>query len=355
MRGAALNFADAGIRVVSPKVALKEAAFGAYVIHAGFTGDGAHVVATFGDGSLRWMPAEVDPAAMETAKTLGALPLAAAPDIDGRGILVGTDNGRLLRFAPTQGLLELARLDGTWIENIAAHRATGFRAFSAGREVYVRDASALPVAAFVDHPSTPTGVAFSPAGDRVAVSRYNGVSIWRIGARAPVEDLSWHGSHTALAWSPDGRFIVTAMQENEMHCWSLADGKSMKMSGYAWKIRSLSWTSDSKYVAAGGADTVTAWRCDGDGPAGRAPLEIGYAYEGVVTRVAACPAGHVVAGGYDDGTIMIGDIEKGDAIIARPGDGDAITALAWSPDGLSLIAGSAGGAVALIRVREVIA
>jgi WD40 repeat protein len=352
MRGAALNFADAGIRVVSPKAHLTEAAFGAYVTHAGFTGDGADVVATFGDGCIRCMPAEDDPGALQAAEALGATPLVAAPDIDGKGILVGTDDGRLLRFTPGEGLQELARLPGAWIETVAAHKAAGLRAFSAGRAVYVLDPSAVPIAVFADHLSTPTGIAFSPSADRIAVSRYDGVSVWQVDAQGSAEELPWHGSHTALAWSPDGCFMVTAMQENELHCWRLADGKSLKMSGYTRKIRSLAWTSDSKYVAAGGAETVTSWRCDGDGPAGRAPVEIGYAYEGVVTRVAAQPTGHVVAGGYDDGTIMIGDVEKGDAVIARPGDGDAITALAWSPDGLSLIAGSAGGAVALIRVPE---
>lgn len=359
MRDAALSFADAGIRVVSPKVDLSEAAFGAYVTYAGFTGDGAVAVATFADGAVRSMPAAADADDMALAIRFGAMPLAVAPDADGYGTLIGTDDGRLLRFAPGEDLRVLAGFPGAWIENVAAHPTTGLRAFSEGRTVHVLDRGGASVAQFADHPSTPTGIVFSPAGDRVAVSRYDGVSVWPVGGR-PAEELSWHGSHTVVSWSPDGRFIVTAMQENEIHCWRLADGKSMKMSGYPRKIRALSWTADAKYVAASGADTVTAWRCDGDGPAGRAPLEFGYVYEGIVTRVAARPmgpggaGGYVVAGAYDDGTVMIGDLEKGDAVIARPGDGSPGTSLAWSPDGQTLIAGGAEGAVAMIKVAEAI-
>jgi WD40 repeat protein len=51
--------------------------------------------------------------------------------------------------------------------------------------------------------------------------------------------FEWHGSHTAVSWSPDGKFIVTAMQDREMHCWRWRDRESMRMSGYPSKIRAL--------------------------------------------------------------------------------------------------------------------
>ena len=38
---------------------------------------------------------------------------------------------------------------------------------------------------------------------------------------------------------PDGRFLVTSMQEPMLHGWRLADGKDMRMSGYSAKVRSL--------------------------------------------------------------------------------------------------------------------
>lgn len=356
MYGNTLSTADAGLRVVSPTVDLSEASFGAYVTYLGTPGNGGHVVAAFGDGRLRCMPLDDDPKAMADAPAMGtgAMALSGAPDTDGQGTLLGTDDGRLLRFRPGEGLAQLASVPGKWIENVAVTAEAGLSAFSAGRDVFVQDAEGGTVAVLAGHPSTPTGIAFAPDDKRLAVSRYDGVSVWRLDDTSAPEELRWHGSHTALTWSPDGRFIVTATQDNEMHCWRMADGTDMKMSGYANKIRALSWTPDSAYLAASGAGTVTSWCCAGDGPSGKAPREFGYVYNGTVTHVAARPAGHVVAGGYDDGTVMIGGIDGGDAIIARAGDGGAITALSWSPDGGTLLAGGVGGAVAVIRVPEAI-
>ena len=69
-------------------------------------------------------------------------------------------------------------------------------------------------------------------------------------------------------------------------------------------------------------------------------------------RVAAHPGERVVAGGYDDGTVLIGAIEKESAVIARPGTGAAVSALSWSADGRELVVGTEAGEVARCRLRE---
>ena len=38
---------------------------------------------------------------------------------------------------------------------------------------------------------------------------------------AEPEFLEWKGSHLDVTWSPDGRFVVTSMQENALHGWRL--------------------------------------------------------------------------------------------------------------------------------------
>ena len=35
--------------------------------------------------------------------------------------------------------------------------------------------------------------------------------------------LTWAGSHVALVWSPDGKFLISAMQENQLHGWRVID------------------------------------------------------------------------------------------------------------------------------------
>ena len=46
----------------------------------------------------------------------------------------------------------------------------------------------------------------------------------------------------AISFSPDGRFLVTAMQEPTLHGWRMVDGKHMRMAGYSAKVRSISAT-----------------------------------------------------------------------------------------------------------------
>jgi WD40 repeat protein len=283
---------------------------------------------------------------------LDATPLAGHTDVGGKGVLVGTDAGQLLRISGGASQ-ELFNLEGDWIEAIAVHEDKALRAFSARRTLVVLDADGETVLNEDSHPSTLTGISFSPDGAWIAVAHYGGVTVWNLDA--PGSDavhLEWHGSHTAVAWSPNGTYIVTAMQDKEMHCWRWSDRKGMRMSGYPSKIRNISWTADSRFIAASGADSVTSWDCSNNGLSGKPPLEFGYVYNGIVRQVAAHPTDSTVAGGYSDGTVMIGNIEQETAMIARPGGGKPVAGLVWSPDGKVLVAVDEVGAIAVMRLRS---
>ncbi len=353
MSAQAMSNPDAGARIVSPSIALSETnPVGAHPTFLVVEAGAGRAVAGFGDGAIKALSLTLEGALVSSVAKLDATPLTAATDIDGAGVLVGTDNGELLRI-DGKDVSVLATASRDWIEHIAVHDNAGLRAFVARRTLVVLDAEGDERIREDDHPSTISGISFSPDGKWIAASHYGGVTVWDIsgGTSEPVR-LTWHGSHTAVAWSPCGTFIVTAMQDREVHCWRWGDKKGMRMSGYPSKIRSLSWTADGRYVAASGADTVTSWDCSGKGPSGKPPLEFGYVYDGTVMQVAAHPADKVIAGGYSDGTVMIGNIEQETAMIARPGGGAAVVGLAWTPDGRSLVSADADGVLAMMRIKE---
>lgn len=343
---------DVGARMVSSSIALTEAR----AVHAHPTfvavepGMGRAAIG-YGDGSVKAVSVTMEGTMVSTIANLDATPLAGVTDAGGRGLIVGTDKGTLIRIDGS-AVSTLATVDDAWIDQVAVAEKTGYRAFSARRTLYVLDRDGNEVLRRDAHPSTVAGLTFSPDGEWIGAAHYGGISVWNV-AEASAEPvlLEWHGSHTAVTWSPDGKFVVSAMQDREMHCWRWEDRKSMRMSGYPSKIRSLSWTADGRYVAVSGADTVTSWDCSGAGPSGRAPLEFGYVYNGVVMQVAAHPSAVMVAAGYSDGTVMIGDIEQETAMIARPGGGKPIAGLAWSPDGRILVAADEAGSVAVMRLK----
>ena len=114
------------------------------------------------------------------------------------------------------------------------------------------------------------GPRFAPKGYRLALSHYNGASLWFPNSSEAPQVLEWKGSHLDVMWSPDGRFVVTSMQENAMHGWRVSDSKHMRMSGYPAKPRSLSWSPDGNWLATSGAEACVVWPFDGkDGPIGQ--------------------------------------------------------------------------------------
>ena len=175
-------------------------------------------------------------------------------------------------------------------------------AWSAGKQVSARDETGA--VKIWSAPTTARGLAFQPKGYRLAATHYNGVTLWFPKVEGAPQTLEWKGAHLDATFSPDGRFLVSSMQENALHGWRLADSRNMRMTGYPGKTRSLSWSHDGAWLATSGADAAIVWPFkDKDGPMGKAPRECGVR-EARVTKVAFHPRALVVAIGYADGLLF---------------------------------------------------
>lgn len=278
--------------------------------------------------------------------------LCAAQSLDGRSLITGGEDGRVMRVCETGAEL-VAQQDRKWIDVVTCgpNSAVGF---ASGRTVWVATADTIKQ---FDHQRAVEGVAFAPKGMRIACARYNGVSLhWVAGQTAPV-NLQWDGAHTTVLFSPDGRFIVTSMAENALHGWRLDDkksgeGKHMRMSGYPAKPKSLSWSAKGKWLASSGAQAAICWPFAAkDGPMGKAPKELGTRGDSLVTQVTCHPSEDVVAVGYADGMIMAVKIDDaGEALLRRPGKG-AVSSINWDKAGTRLVFGSEEGEAGLIDIQ----
>ena len=324
---------------------------GAYVVSLTFFEDGI-LAAALGDGRVAFLGGDRADATSAIPVHDGAC-LSMAIDPGGRAALTGGDDGRLVRIDVSGQITEILSVPGRWVEPIAVSPASGLRAAATGKAVHLIARDGARVATF-DHPHTVGGLAFDPKGRRLAAAHYGGVRLWwaNPGAQEPGR-LAWTGSHLALTWSPDGTYIVTTMQENELHGWRIRDGSDIRMSGYPAKVKSMSWLPKGCYLATSGAESVVCWPFLGKGgPAGKAPLDLGWGFEGVVTVVAAHPRHEVVAAGYEDGAVILVQIGRSHpALIKGPGDG-SVTALAWSADGHHLALGLESGLVGRLRLSD---
>src|SRR5215472_6429177 len=146
---------------------------------------------------------------------------------DGSRVITGGDDGKIAATA-ADGASSVLASDPKqrWIDHVALG-PDGAIAWSAGKTAYVQAKELREFGA----PSSVGGLTFFSKGFRLAIAHYNGATLWFPNASgATPKKLEWKGSHLGATVSPDGRFLVTTMQEPMLHGWRLADRQHMRMS-----------------------------------------------------------------------------------------------------------------------------
>ncbi len=314
-----------------------------FVVRAGFLGDtvffatGEGEILLSGEGQLSVRPHKAGLLAVE-------------PTLDDKGLISSGDDG-CIYLTRLDGEIELlAERPRKWIDLIAAG-PSGSVAFASGRTAWVRFADGRERE--FSHERAVGGLAFAPKGMRLAVARYDGVTLWWAGTEAEPSDLSWKGAHLATSFSPDGKYLVTAMQENALHGWRLSDSQNMRMTGYPAKSKSFSWSAKGRYLATSGANAAVLWPYFGKtGPMGQTPLQLCARGDALVTAVACHPKEEVVAIGYQDGMVMMGRFADNAEVLLRRAGGGPVSTMGWDARGQRLAVGTEQGDAAVISLNE---
>jgi WD40 repeat protein len=300
--------------------------FGAFVVEVLFQKDG-RAVFVLGDGAVRF----------DNAETVNAHPdagvLCAAPHPSGDGVVTGGDDGRLVWSTASDGARDLAEAGGKWIDAVATSGESGLIAFASGKHAHALDARNAKFRRVFTHERSVAALAFDAKGRRLACATYGGAALWfaRIEGQKPTL-LKWAGSHVACAFSPDGKFLISCMQENALHGWRIADAKDMRMGGYPSKPKSLSFFAHGNLLATSGAEGAVVWPFSGaNGPMGKQAAEIG------------APDRPLLTAGLEDGRVWIADLTAKGVNRIRADKGAAISALALSADGKRIAWGDEDG------------
>ncbi len=229
------------------------------VMSARFTPSGREVVTASDDGSARTWDVVVQPA-LQLVADVGA-PVTSVEFVAGGRALAATAGERRYRVDLPDG--SATPVGAAQASEGVARGPGGLRAVIDGRTVTITLANGSAVR-LSGHRDTVTSVAFSADGKRVVTaSADHDARIWETTSGAPLQVLRGHFAIVSDArFSPDGRWVVTAGPVTA-GLWSAVSGRLVYLlQGHEGKLLSVAFAPDGRRIATGGEDgTVRLYRC----------------------------------------------------------------------------------------------
>lgn len=320
-----------------------------YTIDLAWSGDGALLAAASAAGTVAVFSAE-NGGRIRTwqAHDSGANCLGFAP---GPRLASGGQDGKVKLWDPAADAPIAELRVGPWIEHLAWRPVRAGQAprlaVAAGKKLLFLDADGAVENAPAEAPKTITALAWEPAGGCVAAAHFGGVRLWDGDDFLLQKEFPYGNGIQALAWSPDGRWLVSGNQDPSVHLWEPAAGTELQMSGYEAKVKCLSFDRSGHWLATSGGRDACVWDFSGAGPEGRAPDML--PHDSPVCAVAFQSAHGVLATSAQDGTVTFWSPERVQPLRATVKMPGGATKLAWSPDDRHLAIGSESGGVYVLR------
>jgi WD40 repeat protein len=161
---------------------------------------------------------------------------------------------------------------------------------------------------------------------------------------------------TDLAFSPDGRFIVTTSDDTSVRVWSAEDGAQLGEyyeHGSFAKAVTFNPADSAQFATAGWDGVVLLWALNEDGGASVTQRIVGATYEGVIENVSFTPDGDALAFSVGDGTLRIVSLPDGEEIHSFSIESLRVEAAAFAPvllDDQPLLAGAGGFPETTVRL-----
>ncbi len=233
------------------------------------TPDGARVVSTGADGTVRFWKTAVERSVRTLTGHRTYIP-AIAVSPDGK-TLASASWDRTIKIWDIAGERELRSIpceEGCIALAFHPHRDL-IAAGGQGRRIMIWEPSSGRIVAVLEgHDDTVSALAFSPDGDLLASASWDRtVRLWDIAQRRLVRLFTEHASPVqSVAFSPDGTTLASAGRDKVIviHPVTVA-GKTTTIAGHTANILSIAYAPDGRAIASAGEDEVVIVRRLPDG------------------------------------------------------------------------------------------
>ena len=189
------------------------------------------------------------------------------------------------------------------------------------------------------HTGPVTAVAFSPDGKQiVSASDDMTLKLWEgSGERKCLRTFNGHENNVkSVAFSPGGNRIVTGSWDETLILWSARNGNKIRtFIGHSTPVWSVAFSPTGQQIVSGGEDGIKLW----DAASGRELRSFG-GHSDTVTSVAFSPSGREIVSGSFDQTVKVWDSVSGRELRTLSGRTEKVTSVAFSPEGDQVISGS---------------
>ena len=255
---------------------------------------------------------------------------------------------RTLAFSP----------DGTKLASVGAEGSIvfgqGFGLSSSRPDSLIRltDVSTGSELATLTDIGVPSNLTFSPDGKTVAFSSHDKISLWNIETGAlfdpPLPPVS------ALAFSPDGKKLVTGTRKGDVEMWNAETGvavtSSIELDGFSntvAPIRSLVFSPNGTLLAVAKDEGIYLLGSDKE-------IHLKERYHRGARTLVFSPDSTVFVVGLRYGNIELWDVIKGNQLTTLNGHTEEVKMLTFSPDGKTLVSTGADGTILLWDWNEIL-